>query len=78
METQHYEATPFFDKPERMTVSGVHRGEQRRTYDARRAELIPANGLRLVQIRTTDFKLVGRKVVRHPTTDLEIVRRALA
>ena len=35
-EDQHTEATAFFDKPDRMTVSGVHRGEQRRRYDERK------------------------------------------
>jgi hypothetical protein len=32
-EEQHTQATAFFDKPHRMTVSGVHRGRQRALYD---------------------------------------------
>jgi len=39
-ERQHDKATPFFDKPDRLTVSGVHRGEQRRLYDERRGREI--------------------------------------
>jgi hypothetical protein len=54
-ERQHDEPVAFFDKPERMTVSGVHRGEQRRLYDARREAMVPAHGLRLVVIRPRDL-----------------------
>jgi hypothetical protein len=78
METQHYKSTPFFDKPDTVTVSGVHRGVQRRIYDARRSELVPTHGLRLVHIKTSDFKLIGKKIVRLRAADIEIVRRALS
>lgn len=53
--TQHQRPTAFFDKPHRMTVSGVHRGRQRALYDARRADLIPAHGLRLVIVKPSDL-----------------------
>jgi hypothetical protein len=72
-ESQHFESTPFFDKPDRLTVSGVHRGEQRRRYDALRDAQIPAQGLRLVVIRTDDFATRGKKILR-ASTDIEIVR----
>lgn len=52
-ERQRSEAIRHFDKPDRITVSGVHRGEQRRLYDNRRRELLPANGLLLVEIDWT-------------------------
>jgi hypothetical protein len=42
MEVQHFESVPLFDR--RQTVSGVSRGEQRRIYDARRAEVLPQHG----------------------------------
>jgi len=32
-EDQHDEPTPILDKPDVITVSGVHRGQQRRIYD---------------------------------------------
>lgn len=73
-ESQHFELTPFFDKPDRLTVSGVHRGEQRRRYDALRDAQIPAQALRLVVIRTDDFTTRGKKIVR-ALTDIEVVRR---
>ena len=52
-ERQHDHPVAHFDKPERLTVSGVHRGEQRRIYDERRRALVPANGLTLLIIRTS-------------------------
>lgn len=54
-ERQHDEAVPHFDKPDRLTVSGVHRGLQRALYDRRREELIPVHGLRLVVIKPADL-----------------------
>ncbi len=44
-ERQHDEPVAHFDKPNALTVSGVHRGIQRRIYDDRRAVEIPAHGL---------------------------------
>lgn len=76
-ESQHFESTPFFDKPERITVSGVHRGEQRRRYDELRDSQIPEHGLKLVVIRTDDFATRRGRVVR-VDSDIEVVRKALA
>ena len=61
-ERQHDEPVAHFDKPDRLTVSGVHRGEQRRRYDARRDDLIPAHGLRLVVIRHEPLHAVVSQV----------------
>jgi very-short-patch-repair endonuclease len=49
-EEQHSEATPFFDKTHKMTVSGVHRGEQRRLYDKRKRAAAIAQGYKLIAI----------------------------
>lgn len=76
-ERQHYEAVAHFDKPDRLTVSGVHRGEQRRIYDQRREELIPSHNIRLVIINTTDFVLAGKKIRRTPEKDLATVTALL-
>lgn len=54
-ERQHYEEVGHFDKPDRLTVSGVHRGIQRRLYDERREHEIPSHGLRLVIIKASDL-----------------------
>jgi hypothetical protein len=54
-ERQHDEPVAHFDKPNVLTVSGVHRGIQRRIYDERRAIEIPAQGLRLIVVRPSDL-----------------------
>jgi hypothetical protein len=77
-ESQHDEPTPFFDKPDRLTVSGVHRGDQRRIYDHRRETDIPAHGLRLWIITPTDLAADprGRLTHRNHARDLELLRAA--
>ncbi|WP_146604989.1 hypothetical protein [Jiangella anatolica] len=78
-ERQHDEPTAFFDKPDRLTISGVYRGEQRALYDARRDELIPAHGLRLVLIRLTQLDSTPRgRLHLHRGVDLPVVRRLLS
>lgn len=78
-ELQHDRPNAFFDKPDRLTVSGVHRGEQRALYDARRDTLIPHHGLRLVVIRPADLSSDPRgRLHRRRETDLAAVRALLA
>lgn len=77
-ERQHDEPVEHFDKPDRLTVSGVHRGEQRRRYDARREELIPARGLRLVVVRPSDLTADRRgRLHRNRDSDLTALRKLL-
>jgi hypothetical protein len=54
-EAQHDEPSPFFDKRDKLTVSGVHRGEQRARYDRRRKGEVPRHGLALVIVRARDL-----------------------
>ena len=78
-ELQHERPSPHFDKPDRMTISGVHRGLQRALYDARRDERIPANGLRLVVIRPSDLEATPRgRLRRSSASDLDAVKNLLA
>jgi hypothetical protein len=78
-ERQHDQPTAFFDKPDQLTVSGIHRGEQRALYDTRRHTMIPAQGLRLVIIRPgeLDADARGRLRRRDREKDLDAVRGAL-
>jgi hypothetical protein len=76
-EEQHSRAVKLFDKPDVLTVSGVHRGEQRRLYDERKALLISENGLRLVVIHKTDFTLRRKHIEPDSARDMAVVRRAL-
>jgi hypothetical protein len=77
-ELQHDGPNAFFDKPERLTVSGVHRGQQRTIYDARRDELIPAHGLRLVVIKPSDLDATSRgRLRRSADQDIKAVAQML-
>lgn len=77
-ERQHDHPVAHFDKPDRLTVSGVHRGAQRAIYDARRDEQIPAHGIRLVIIKPGDLDSTSRgRLRRTPDTDRAAVQRLL-
>lgn len=77
-ERQHDEPTPFFDRPDRMTVSGVHRGEQRRIYDQRREDLIPAHGLRLLIVRPAQLSADARgRLLRDESHDRRVLTELL-
>ena len=78
-ERQHDEPVAHFDKPDRLTVSGVHRGEQRRIYDERRRLEVPAHGLKLVIIRTAELACTpGGRLLRDRDADLTTIRRVFA
>ncbi|WCH90831.1 hypothetical protein POD33_01240 [Streptomyces moderatus] len=78
-ELQHDQPVPHFDKPDRLTVSGVHRGEQRALYDARRDTEIPAHGLRLIVVRPADLDADGRgRLRRNREADVVALKALLA
>ncbi len=75
-EKQHTEAVVIFDR--RHTVSGVSRGEQRKLYDARRRDVLPRHGLRLVELGYDDFEHGrSKKLLRNIGSDREVIRKAL-
>lgn len=74
-ESQHTESG-FFDHKDRLTVSGVDRGVQRRIYDERRRIVLPKHGIKLVVINYTDFG-TRKKLLRNHDRDLEIVKSVL-
>jgi len=77
-ERQHTETVKHFDKPDVMTVSGVHRGEQRKIYDQRRRELLPKHGIILIEISYKDFDYDNRKrIIRNKKSDIEVIKRLL-
>jgi hypothetical protein len=77
-EKQHTESVSFFDKPNRITVSGVHRGEQRRIYDERRRQVLPKNNISLVEISYSDFNHDRQKrIIRNINHDNEIIKQIL-
>ncbi|WP_326565488.1 hypothetical protein VSH64_26945 [Amycolatopsis rhabdoformis] len=78
-EVQHDQPVRHFDKPDRLTVSGVHRGRQRALYDQRRDEQIPAHGLRLVIVRPAELSANRRgRLLRDREADLSALRVKLS
>lgn len=77
-EYQHSNDVLFFDKPDKITVSGVSRGEQRKIYDQRRRDVLPQHGIQLIEIDFTDFAYDRKnRIVRDRAKDLEIVKKVL-
>lgn len=75
-ERQHTEEVKFFNK--RQTVSGVGRGEQRKLYDQRRREVLPKQGIKLVELDYSDFENTrGKKLVRDKENDLKVIIKIL-
>lgn len=75
-ERQHRERVGFFD--DKPTVSGVPRGEQRRRYDERRADLLPRHGYSLVVLEVDEFAHDRAKRLLRTPQDQAIVSRRLA
>jgi hypothetical protein len=77
-ERQHTEIVNFFDRPDRITLSGVHRGEQRKLYDERRRTVLPKHGLELIEISFSDFNHDNQKrIIRDKKQDFQIIRKLL-
>ena len=75
-ERQHRERVGFFD--DKPTVSGVPRGEQRRIYDERRADLLPRHGYSLVVLNVDEFAHDRAKRLLRTPQDQAVVSRRLA
>lgn len=61
-----------------MTISGVHRGEQRKIYDERRRDVLPKNDITLIEFSYSDFNHDRQKrIIRNQKQDSEVVRKIL-
>lgn len=77
-EQQHTKPNKHFDKPDLFTVSGVHRGVQRKIYDQRRLDVLPKHGIKVIEISFSDFVFDRKdKIVRDLKRDLEILKKLL-
>lgn len=75
-EKQHSEEVKFFDR--RQTVSGMGRGEQRKLYDQRRRDILPQNGIRLIEFDYSEFEHSrGKKLLRKRAEDLKVIIKKL-
>lgn len=70
-EDQHTSPDYHFDKPYKNTISGVHRGDQRRLYDERKRAAARAQGFTLVVVPWSRHKQ------HDPEHDLEELRSHL-
>jgi hypothetical protein len=78
-ERQHDEAIKFFDKPGKLTCSGVPRSEQRNLYDRRRHEFLRSNAIRLIELKVGLFQHNSQKRLKQNLSDDErVVRHELA
>lgn len=77
-ERQHTESVPLFDKPDVLTVSGVHRGLQRALYDQRRRTVLPKHGITLVELHFSEFRCRSKRLLRLADEDEAVIRKRLA
>jgi hypothetical protein len=73
-EDQHRRPVRFWDKPDVLTVSGVHRGEQRRLYDERKRNAARKEGYTVVEIAWERRPAPAR---RDRSADLKTIRERL-
>jgi hypothetical protein len=67
-----------FNKTNGKTVSGVSRGEQRKIYDQRRAEKLPLNGIKLIELSFDVFNCDSEnRIIRNPEQDLKVIEDIL-
>jgi hypothetical protein len=77
-ERQHTEAVDFFDKPDKLTISGIHRGLQRKIYDERRRTVLNEKGFILLEFSYTDFQFDRRKrIIRNEPSDTLVIASKL-
>ncbi|MGL2963859.1 hypothetical protein ACSVH2_08595 [Flavobacterium sp. RSB2_4_14] len=76
-EQQHTKPNKHFDKPDLFTVSGVHRGEQRKIYDQRRLEVLPKYGIKVIEISFSDFDHDSKDRILRSHIDLERIKKLL-
>ena len=76
-ERQHSGPVAFWDK--KPTASGVPRSLQRSRYDQRRRDVLPRNGIELVELCHVDFKCNSRtRLLRVAEDDERVVREKLS
>jgi hypothetical protein len=75
-ETQHTRENILFDKPNKLTISGCHRGEQRRRYDQRRRDIL---GKQLIELDYTLFEHNAQgRLSRNESDDEAVIREKLS
>lgn len=76
-EQQHTKPNKHFDKPDLFTVSGVHRGEQRKIYDQRRLDVLPKHGISVLEISYSNFECDSKDRILRSDKNIEKVKKLL-
>lgn len=77
-EVQHTKAVKHFDKPDKMTVSGMHRGLQRKRYDELRRTELPKHKIKLIEVSYDLFPVDKRgRLLRQKEMDLKVIQKLL-
>lgn len=75
-ERQHTEDVKFFNR--RQTVSGVNRGEQRKIYDQKRRDVLPKNGIKMIEFGYAEFEHTkAKRLIRNREKDIRIIKKKL-
>jgi len=78
LEKQHTEEVSHFDKADRVTVSGVSRGEQRKIYDQRRRTVLKNKEIDLVEVDYSLFEVDNnKKLLRNKENDIIVLSQLL-
>lgn len=76
------EEDEYFDsvntKYNKMTISGMTRGAQRKRYAERKAKMLPEHQIQFVEISSNDFKCNDEtEIIRNEVSDIKTVQKAL-
>jgi len=75
VERQHTEPVELSDRPNRRTISGVSRLEQRKIYDQRKRKGLKTKDINLLEIQYASFKCNSEKrLIRDQEKDMNVLR----
>ena len=78
LEIQHFKPVKHFDKPDKITSSGVVRSDQRKIYDNRRRKILSQNGISHIELCYTDFKhKKNGRLIRNEADDKTVILKKL-
>lgn len=76
MEIQHFKKGMFGNKY--CPASGMYRDNQRAMYDQRRRDILPKHGIKLVEIKYSDFAYNSKyRLLRNKEEDIKVIRKLL-
>ena len=76
MEIQHFKKGMYGNKY--CPASGMYRDNQRAMYDQRRRDILPKHGIKLVEIKYSDFAYNSKyRLLRNREEDIKVIRKLL-